>query len=136
MNRLGIVDTGPLVALFLEREQYHAWAVAALSGIPVPYITCEAVLSEAAFLLRDHGNTSALVEFVRRGLVEIPFRLQVEIVRVQELMKQYSDVPMSLADACLVRLAEQHRDSVIVTADRDFRIYRKHGRQAIPVLMP
>jgi predicted nucleic acid-binding protein len=76
------------------------------------------------------------MEFVRRGLIEIPFRLQTEISRVQELMKQYSDVPISLADACLVCIAEQHRDSVIVTTDRDFRIYRKHGRQAIPVLMP
>jgi predicted nucleic acid-binding protein len=136
VNRLGIVDSGPLVALFSERDQYHAWAVSALAGTPVPYLTCEAVLSEASFLLRAHGGPAALVEFVRRGLIEIPFRLQAEIVRVQELMKQYSDVPMSLADACLVRAAEQHPNSVVVTADRDFRIYRKHGRQAIPVLMP
>jgi predicted nucleic acid-binding protein len=136
MTRRGIVDSGPLVAIFSERDQYHAWAVAALAEIPVPYITCEAVLSEASFLLRAHGGPAALIEFVRRGLIEIPFRLQAEIVRVQELMKQYSDVPMSLAEACLVRLSEQHRDTVIVTADRDFRIYRKQGRQAIPVLTP
>jgi uncharacterized protein len=63
-------------------------------------------------------------------LVEIPFRLRLEIVRVQKLMKRYSDIPMSLADAWLVRIAEQHWDSVIVTTDRDFRIYRKHGRAA------
>ena len=68
MIRPSIVDTGPLVALFLERDQYHSWAVAALSEFPIPYITCEAVLSEACFLLRStRGDASAPIELLRRG---------------------------------------------------------------------
>ena len=54
----------------------------------------------------------------------------------EELLRRYRNVPMSLADACLVRLSELYGDCAVLTLDSDFRIYRRHGRQVIPVLAP
>lgn len=51
-------------------------------------------------------------------------------------MRRYADVPMSLADACLVRMSELSDDASVLTLDSDFRIYRRLGRQAIPLLTP
>jgi predicted nucleic acid-binding protein len=51
-------------------------------------------------------------------------------------MEKYADVPMSLADACLVRMTEMVSDAVILTTDRDFQIYRRHGRQVVACLTP
>jgi predicted nucleic acid-binding protein len=55
---------------------------------------------------------------------------------LRSLMRKYRGVPMSLADATLVRLSELHRDCHVFTLDEDFHVYRRHGNQAIPVLMP
>lgn len=91
---------------------------------------------EAAHLLRRARGEQTLLELVRRGLVTTSFRLTDELSRVAKLMARYENVPMSLADACLVRMAEQHDDSAIMTLDSDFRIYRKNGRQVISTIMP
>jgi predicted nucleic acid-binding protein len=131
-----LVDAGPIVALLDNRDRFHDWARNQLSERKPPLLTCEAVLTEAAHLLRRaHGN-QALLALVRRGLVSIPFRLVDEISRVEKLIERYANVPMSLADACLVRMAELHDDFAIVTLDSDFQIYRKNGRQVIPTIMP
>jgi predicted nucleic acid-binding protein len=136
MNRV-IVDTGPLVAYLLSGEHHHAWAVGRFSKLPPPFLTCEAVLSEACFLLaRDGGSPDALLELVERGLIRVSFQLTDEMVGIRQLMRKYSDVPMSFADACLVRMTEQLTDCVVVTLDSHFRIYRRHGRKVIPALLP
>ena len=102
-----------------------------------PLLTCEAVLSEACFLLRGLASgPEAVLDAVRRGAVETPFRLADHAHRVGQLMAKYAQMPMSLADACLVCMAELHAESTVFTMDSDFRIYRKHGRTVIPVLMP
>ena len=77
-----------------------------------------------------------MLELVTRGLVAIPFRLQEEGPAIAKLLAKYADVPMSLADACLVRMTEVFPDSVILTTDADFRIYRRHSRQIVPCMMP
>lgn len=136
MIRRLLVDAGPLVALFDRRDRFHAWAASQFSGRQPPLLTCEAVLTEAAHLLRRAGGEAALLEMIRRGLITTPFQLQDEVSRVAKLMARYDNVPMSLADACLVRMAEQHDDVEIMTLDSDFRIYRKNGRQVIPTIMP
>ncbi len=66
----------------------------------------------------------------------MPFRLEQEARWVGKLLLKYEAVPMSVADACLVRMAEQTDDSPVFTLDGDFKIYRRHGRQVIPTLMP
>lgn len=136
MIRGVLVDTGPLVALLDRRDRFHDWATNQLSKRNPPLLTCEPVLTEAAHLLRHIGGEPPLLELVSRGLVIISFRLTDEVSRVMKLMNRYNNVPMSLADACLVRMIEQHNDCAIMTLDSDFRIYRKHGRQTIPIIMP
>ena len=132
-----ITDTGPLVALLNRRERQHAWAREQWSRIEAPAITCEAVISEGCFLLQGvDGGINALMQLVERRVVRIAFDLADELPAIAKLMKRYKNVPMSLADACLVRMAEQFPASTVLTLDSDFRIYRKSGREVIPTVMP
>ena len=132
-----LVDTGPLVAFLNGRDGYHEWSKDVFARIEGPVLSCEAVLSEACFLLRRaRGASAAVLKLVERGLVRLPFRLESESPPVRRLLDRYASVPMSLADACLVRMSEQVSGSVILTLDRDFKVYRKHGRNVIPTLMP
>lgn len=132
-----IVDTGPLVALLDAREPYHVWARETLSRLETPLQTCEAVLSEACFLLSEvQGGRNAVLSLVSRGIVAVDFRLIPELEPVRKLMAKYASVPMAFADACLVRMAELAPRAAVVTIDKDFRVYRRNGRQAVPVIMP
>ena len=132
-----MLDTGSLVALIDRRDQFHAWALSTVATLAVPFITCEPVLSEACFLLnRVMGGKSAVVGIVKAGYIQVPFRLEEEIDRVEQLLTRYQSVPMSLADACLVRMSEQFSESFVLTLDSDFMIYRQHKNQALPVIMP
>jgi predicted nucleic acid-binding protein len=132
-----LVDTGPIVALLVAADAHNAWARRVWGEVEPPLLTCEAVLSEAQFLVaRFGGNPRAVLEFVERGALHVGFGVQNHIKRLLELQQTYRSLPMSLADACLVRMAEQSPRCRIVTTDSHFRIYRRHGRQIIPVLMP
>ncbi len=132
-----IIDAGPLVAFLTRREHHHAWAQDQFARIRPPMLTCEPVITEAYYLVRDldHGIDS-LIELIHKGVVAIRFNLAEELPAVTRLLKKYSSLPMSLADACLVRMAEQHTTSPIFTFDSHFRIYRKTGRAVIPTFMP
>lgn len=88
-------------------------------------------------MLRDiEGGSDAVFELVNRGLVSLSFDLKDEIEAVRKLIARFSNLPMSLADACLVRMSEQFSKSTVLTLDSDFQIYRKHGRKVIPLIMP
>lgn len=129
-----VVDAGFLVALLARTETRHVWAVAQARHLPPPWKTCEAVLSEAFYLLGVHG--SKLTALLQRRAVVCTFHLSEEIDEVLKLMAKYSDAPMSLADACLVRMTEMLADPIVVTLDAHFRIYRRHGNKTIRCLMP
>ena len=102
-----------------------------------PLLTCEAVISEAAFLLKSFPRSlDALMDCLHRELIEVTFVLNEEVKAIQTLMSRYQNVPMSLADACLVRMSELHDQSILLTLDSDFQVYRKHGRKVIPLLIP
>ncbi len=132
-----IVDTGPLVALLNRRDEHHDWARDVLETIQPPLFTCELVLSEACFLLqRFPGGSAAVLELVNRRVIDLRFSLADEGDRVGRLMNKYHEIPMSLADACLVRMAELNPTSPVLTLDGDFRVYRKERRRRISVLMP
>ena len=132
-----IADTGPLVAFVQENDARSKWTWQTFDRLHPPFLTCDSVISEACFLeARVGGNPDDLLDLVSRGLIELHFDLGQEFERVRALMKRYRNVPMSLADACLVRMTEQTPDCRVVTFDRDFRIYRRHDRRPIPVLMP
>ena len=130
-----LVDAGFLIALLSRRDRYHSWAAAQVPLLRPPWNTCEAVLSEAFHLLGTRGRPG-LAAMLRRGMVISHFDLGDNLGRTLDLMQKYADVPMSLADACLVRMSEVLADPVIVTPDGDFRIYRRHGRQAVPCEFP
>ena len=132
-----LVDTGPLVAFLNERDHFHGWTVEKLSDAQPPLLTCEAVLTEAFFLLRRHrAGTDALVKLIDQEIVSVSFRLDEEHARVGNLIRRYSDLPISFADACLVRMTEIYSDCQLFTFDGDFQVYRRNGRQVIPTICP
>jgi predicted nucleic acid-binding protein len=132
-----VVDTGPLVAFLNSADGHHEWSVRMLEQIEPPLLTCEAVLSEACFRLRRaRGGPQAVLEMVASGAVQVSFSLEREIAAVSKLMTRYASVPMSLADACLVRMMEIEPRSTLLTLDSDFKIYRRNRRQAIPLVTP
>jgi predicted nucleic acid-binding protein len=137
MREIVLLDTGPLVAFLNRADRFHEWALAQWEQLRPPLLTCEAVLAEACFLLRHlPGGGQAVVELLNRDVLRSPFELQEDADAVARLIGRYARVPMSLADACLVRMAEQHSGSRILTLDRDFRIYRKYRRHVVPTIMP
>jgi len=137
MKQSVIIDTGVLVAYLNRRDEFHDWAKDQLKKIPPPLITCEAVIAESCFLMSSiRGGTEKVLELLETGMIVIPFRLQDEMKIIKELMLRYVNVPMSFADACLVRMSEQHSESTVLTIDSDFRIYRKNRRQVISVITP
>ncbi len=137
MIRRLIVDAGPLVALLSERDHHHAWAKSVFGNITPPLLTCEAVLTEAWHLLRGTSKGQlALLDLLSAQIITVELALAPELAPVRRLVSRYRDRPMSLADACLVRLAELFDEAEVITVDEDFTIYRKHGRQAIPVIAP
>ena len=132
-----LVDTGPIVAYLDRRDHYHQWALSQFSRFPAPYKTCEAVCVEAAHLLSRAGlDPTVVLDLLQLGVLEIDFAIKTDVERIRALMKKYRDQPMSLADACLVRMAEQHPKSTVLTLDTDFHIFRKHKRDLIPVIIP
>ncbi len=130
-----LVDAGFLVALLSRRDAHHAWAVAQAPSLAPPWHTCEAVLSEAFHLLGARG-TPGLSALLRRQAVMVAFDLENDLEPVLNLLRKYANVPMGLADACLVRMSETLPEPVILTTDSDFRIYRRHSRQIVPCQLP
>jgi predicted nucleic acid-binding protein len=129
-----LVDAGFLVALLSRRDNNHLWAAAQPASRPPPWKTCEAVLSEAFHLLGP--SAGALATALRRGVLLSEFQLSSHLDEVLHLRDKYQDVPMSFADACLVRMSEILTDPVLLTTDADFRIYRRHSRQIVPCVLP
>ena len=135
MARNVIVDSGFLAALVRRDDEHHPWAREISGHLPAPWRTCEAVLSEAFFVAGGPAKR-VIADLLRRELLVSDFCLAAEQAAVLALMDKYADVPMSLADACLVRMTEILPDPVLLTTDADFRIYRRHSRQVIPSLLP
>ena len=135
MARNVLVDAGFLVALLSKRDTYHQWAASQASRFPPPWSTCEAALSEAYHLLGERG-ASAVGALLRRRALVIAFQLAENVEPVTKLIVKYCNIPMSFADACLVRMTEISAEPVILTTDQDFRIYRRHGRHVVPCVTP
>jgi len=137
MSQRIILDTGVLVAYFRKSDRFHQWAVTQWGQVDLPVFTCDAVISEACFLFRDLPHIQrAIVELIEGNVIEIAFNLQEESDNICALMGRYESVPMSFADACLVRMSEQISNSTVMTLDSDFKIYRKHRNEEIPVIQP
>jgi predicted nucleic acid-binding protein len=131
-----LIDTGPLVAYFLAGDAYHDWALETFGALRLPAVTCEAVVAEACFLIaRRKIPPARLIAFIENGVLQIGMSLAEEAAAARALMERYADVPMSLADACLVRLAEM-TGLPICTLDSDFTVYRAHRNRALDLISP
>lgn len=131
-----ILDTGPLVALLDEGDSRHAWCVDTARHLSAPLHLCEAVISEAHFLLRGKTlGTHRLVDILASRRIVCQSIASNNLDRVGELMLKYASVPMSFADACLVTMAEDE-PSTVFTLDRGFRIYRKNRKEQLHLLLP
>ena len=130
-----LADAGFIVALLSRDDRHHAWASALATQYARPWRTCEAVLSEAFFMLAPNGIAS-LSELLRRRSLQIGFQLEAHVDAVLRLMRKYANVPMSLADACLLRMTETLDSPIVLTTDSDFRIYRRQGRSVVPCVLP
>lgn len=140
-HKVWIADTGFLVAIFHPQDTYHAWAVRELGKISIPLITCEAVLTEVLYLLRRYSVQSYdrfLASIAQKNWLQTPFRLTDSMPEVLNLLSRYNDTPMDFADACLVRMVEQYTaaQSVILTIDKDFWVYRVNQTQSIQLIIP
>lgn len=131
-----ICDTGPLVAFLNRRDPYHDWAVALLKQVRPPLLTCEAVLTEAAYFLREDGlPLDPVFELLEREALRLAFDLSAHWPRVRTLLGRYDR--MDLADASVVVMSELHTRAPILTVDgRDFSVYRRHDRQVIEFVAP
>jgi uncharacterized protein len=137
MNQSILIDAGPLVAMLDRRDRHHDWAVDQLSELRPPFHSCEAVIAEAFHLLRALPNArTAILEMATEGVLTIPFQLGEHAREVKQMVRRYANVPMSLADACLVRMSELVPNCAVFTLDSDFHIYRRHTRQRIPLMIP
>lgn len=131
-----ILDTSPLVAFIDKSDRFHDWAVETWKTIAIPLFTCEAVISEACFLLqKTYGGQDAVMSLLNTDAIQLPFRLSGEIGRIRELMNRYQNVPMSLADGCLVRMSELIKGTCVLTLDSDFRVYRKNRNEMIDLII-
>jgi len=130
----GIADTGFLVAFANRADDHHQWAVRLASQLTEPLLTCEPVLAEAAFHLR---NTSPVLAMIAERLVTVSFACVDHLPQLSALAKRYADRQPDLADLCLIRMSELYPRHSVVTVDReDFRVYRRNKREMIPLVCP
>ncbi|NJM38456.1 MAG: pilus assembly protein [Akkermansiaceae bacterium] len=130
-----IVDASFLVALWRKNDQNHPWAIQQARRHPPPWITSESALSEADHLLAPEGCATLRLA-CRRGALTISSIHDEGFIPVLDLLDKYADIPMSIADASLVRLTEISPNPLLLTTDSDFKIYRRLGRRVIPAHLP
>lgn len=129
-----ILDAGPLIAALNQDDGYHRWATRTIERLGAPFHSCPEAMAEAAAMT---GRPAAIAEMIQAGEIILAFDLSAQASSVLALLKKYADRDMDLADACIVRMTELNRDCAVVTVDRsDFSVYRRNGREAIPVITP
>jgi predicted nucleic acid-binding protein len=129
-----IADTGFLVAFANGNDAHHDWAVALAQGVTEPLLTCEAVLAESAFHLRD---AAVVLAMMTDGLVTVAFDCRAHVPHLAALARRYADRRPDLADICLIRMSEVYPRHALITTDReDFRVYRRNKREVIPLICP
>lgn len=131
-----ILDTGPIVASFCRRDEHHLWARRVFAQVASGSLICEAVLTEACYLVAKEGVARAkVIEFLSHGRLT-PVSLSNELPAIRKLLDRYADAPMDFADACVVRLAELNSGLQVCTVDSQFRFFRQNGDQQISLIAP
>jgi predicted nucleic acid-binding protein len=135
--RAAIADTGPLVAYFDRAERNHAWALERVRELEAPLLVCEPVLAEVMYLLGPLPKAQdTLFELLENGALRIAFHADEHVAALRALHRKYRDRPMSLADGCIVRMAELFDGHSVLTLDADFSVYRKRGREPLELIHP
>jgi uncharacterized protein len=129
-----ILDAGPLIAALNLNDRYHLWARETIARLGPPFHSCPEAMAAAAAMT---GRPAAIVEMIQAGDIILAFDLTAQAASVLALLNKYAGQEMDLADACIVRMAELNRDCRVVTIDRaDFAVYRRNGRDLIPIIAP
>ncbi|HEY5298723.1 MAG TPA: PIN domain-containing protein [Verrucomicrobiae bacterium] len=132
-----LLDAGPLIGYLNRKDQFHEWSVESWSALTAPLWTCEAVLSEVIFNLHsEQMPLDSILHYLESGIIRVDFSMEENLSDILQLLRKYADQPMSLADACLVRMAELNAHCQIFTTDKDFLVYHRKGRSVIPLLAP
>jgi predicted nucleic acid-binding protein len=132
-----ILDTGPLVAFLDRAERHHRWVVERVDELEGPLLVCEPVLAESMHLLaRLPPAQDALLGLLENGALSVAFHIEDHVSELRRLLRKYRDQPMSLADACIVRMAELYDRHAVLTLDSDFSVYRRHGRLSLTLIHP
>jgi uncharacterized protein len=130
----GLADTGFLVAFVSRDDAFHDWAAGLAAELDEPLLTCEAVLAETAFNLR---NSAIVFEMLRKGIIILSFDCNDHLPQLEELAGRYADRRPDFADLCLIRMSEVYPKYPVVTTDvSDFRVYRRNKRETIPLICP
>lgn len=129
-----ILDAGPLIAAINRDDRHHEWARVTLDRIGPPFYSCPEAMAEAAAMT---GRPDAIVEMIQVSEIVLDFDLSDQAAAVLSLLKKYADRHMDLADACIVRMSEVMRECRVITVDgADFAVYRRNGREQIPIIAP
>ena len=132
-----LLDTGVIVGLLDRSEKYHSACAKAVREVEAPLITCEAAIAESCYLLRNlPGAAAAVIENVAAGMFQVPFQISREAAGVKQVLRKYRDRKIDLADACLIRLADEFETGDILTLDKDFSIYRWSKNKPFRMLVP
>lgn len=129
----GIADAGLLIALANARDLHHAWALGIAEQVTEPLLTCEPVLAEAAFHLR---NVALVIEMIAEEFITLSFDCSDHLPQLAALAQRYADRQPDLADLCLIRMSELYPQHRVITVDEDFRVYRRNKREVIPTIIP
>jgi uncharacterized protein len=120
-----LLDTGVIVALLDRSERFHQPCAKAIRDLDAPLISCEAVIAEVCYLVRNlPGAAEVVIENIAVGIFQISFQLSQETNGIRQSLRKYRDRQIDLADACLIRLADHFETPEILTLDSDFKIYR------------
>ena len=131
---MGIADAGFLVAFASLNDEHHDWASSIAEQLTAPLLTCEAVLAETAFHLR---NCAIVFELLNEGVVTLAFDFNAHLPQLEALADRYADRQPDLADLCLIRMSELFPRHPVITVDYgDFRVYRRNRREVIPLICP
>jgi len=129
-----ILDAGPLIAALNRQDEHHSWAIQTLERLGPPFFSCPEAMAEAAALT---SQPLAIVEMIASKEIVLDFDLGEQATGVLRLLKKYANMQMDLADSCIVRMTELSRDCRVITVDRrDFSVYRRNGRDLIPLVAP
>lgn len=131
-----LIDTGPIVALLNRRDKHHQRVLEFTQNYKGNFITTWSVITEATHLLRNSIQAQLnLLEWIRRGGIEIVEIEKNDVERMITLTKKYSDLPMDLADCSLIILAEKLNINEIISIDSDYDIYRTLKREPLRNLL-